>query len=396
MMGHTGYVNTAKMRRVVRSGLVGIGGLLVFTLIGCGTPKVTSQVLLPAKSHEASQVKRVAILPFSGASDISNEVEAMLVNTRVQGQLYFTVVERTALNKVMKEQAIALSGAVDETTAARVGKLVGAEGVIMGVVKTDMAHKPYEETRSKCLAYDKKFNCTNQREYTVRCVKSDAYFSFTPKIVSVATGHILASEVLVGRSSLQRCDDSSSGGNAVADLASMLMGGGASKTNAGMRSDSEMLGEAKNQALNKFREMMAPHYDHPPPAAAKEKVAQGVKWAKEGRLDRGCEFWQEAYSLHAQGYAIHYNLGLCAEMVGKLPEALDYYEKADRLTGKPVKEINEALGRVRQTMAEQRRLEEQMQKEVNRPATTGEPQKVLQSPVSFPQQPAPRKGRSQP
>ena len=139
--------------------------------------------------------------------------------------------------------------------------------------------------------------------------------------------------------------------------------------------------------------------DDTPPAAAKEKIDQGVKWAKEGRLDRACEVWQEAYSLHSQGYAIYYDLGLCAEMVGKLPEALEYYEKADRLTGKPVKEINEALGRIRQTMAEQRRLEEQMQKEVNRPATTGEPQKVgplpLQSPVSFPQQPAQRKGRSQ-
>src|SRR5262249_38072754 len=152
----------------------------------------------------------VAVLPFLGASDISSDVEAMLVNTRMQGQPYFTVVERTALNKVMKEQAISLSGAVDETTAATGGKLVGAEGVIMGVVKTDMAHKPYEETRSKCLAYNKKFQCTSQREYTVRCVKSDAYFSFTPKIVSVDTGHILASEVLVGHSKLQRCENDSS------------------------------------------------------------------------------------------------------------------------------------------------------------------------------------------
>ena len=91
-----------------------------------------------------------------------------------------------------------------------------------------------------------------------------------------------------------------------------------------------MLGDAKNQALRKFQQMMAPHYvsrefvmlekdDTTPRAAAKEKIDQGVKWAKEGRLDRACEFWQEAYSLHSQGYAIHYDLGLCAEMVGKLP-----------------------------------------------------------------------------
>src|SRR5437868_6155663 len=124
-MEHAGYVNIPKMRRVLRLCLVGIPGLLAFALVSCGPPKITSQVLLPAKSHEASQIKRVAVLPFSGTRDISSEVAAMLGNTRVQGQPYFTVYERADLNKVMTEHAISLSGAVDETTAARVGKLVG-------------------------------------------------------------------------------------------------------------------------------------------------------------------------------------------------------------------------------------------------------------------------------
>jgi curli biogenesis system outer membrane secretion channel CsgG len=410
-MGPAEYVNIPKMRRVVRPCLVGIPGLLAFALVSCGAPKITSQMLLPAKSHEAAQIKRVTVLPFSGTPDIRHDVETMLVNTRVQGQPYFTVVERAELDKITAQQAISLSGAVDETTAAKVGKLVGAEGVIMGVVKAGVEKRPYDEKRSKCVAYDQKKKCTSQQEYTVKCVKSDAYFSFTPKIVSVATGHILASEVLDGRTGQERCEeDSAAGVQAVAGLVSALMGGDAKQANSGMRSDSEMLGDAKNQALRKFQQMMAPHYvsrefvmlekdDTTPPAAAKEKIDQGVKWAKEGRLDRACEFWQEAYSLHSQGYAIHYDLGLCAEMVGKLPEALEYYEKADRLTGKPVKEINEALGRVRQTMAEQRRLEEQMQKQVNTPATTVGPQKVEPPPPQVvpvsSQQPSQRKGRSQ-
>ncbi|MSQ48569.1 MAG: hypothetical protein EXR78_09360 [Deltaproteobacteria bacterium] len=382
MMVHTGYVGTLdegyQVRRVLRPLLVVIAGLLVFDFLGCAPPKITSQVLLPAKSHEASKIKRVAVLPFSGTSDVSSDVEAMLVNTRVQGQPYFTVVERTALNKVTTEQAISLSGIVDETTAAKVGKLVGAEGVIMGMVKTDVAHKPYTKPRSKCTSQDKKGKCLGWQEYTVQCKRSDAYFSFTPKIVSVATGRILASEVLVGQDSQERCSDDSSP--------------------TGMQSDAEMLGVAKKVALSKFREMIAPHYvkrefvileedDTKPPAAAKDKITQGIKWAKEGRLDRACELWQDAYSLHSQGYAIHYDLGLCAEMVGKLPEALEYYEKADRLTGKPVKEINEALGRVRQSMVQQRRIEEQMQKEISTPTTTEEP-------VTSPQRPAQKKSRS--
>jgi hypothetical protein len=82
-------------------------------------------------------------------------------------------------------------------------------------------------------------------------------------------------------------------------------------------------------------------------------------------------------------------------MVGKLPEALEHYEKADRLTGKPVKEINQALGRVRQSMAQQRQIEEQMQKDINTSVTTEEPRKVAPLPVSAPQQRLQRKSGSQ-
>jgi curli biogenesis system outer membrane secretion channel CsgG len=407
MMVYTGYVGTPygghQVRRVWRPLLVGIAGLLAFSFVGCGPPKITSQVLLPGKSHEASQIKRVAVLPFSGTSDMSSDVEAMLVNTRVSGQPYFTVVERTALNKVMTEQAISLSGTIDDTTAAKVGKLVGAEGVIMGVVKTEVAQKLYQETRSRCVSKDQKGKCTSTQDYTVQCKKRDAYFSFTPKIVSVATGRIVASEVLVGQNSQQTWADSSPDSDAVTGLVKTLMGGDTKKANTGMQSDGEMLGAAKQEALNKFREMIAPHYvnrqfvilegdDTNPPAAAKDKITQSIQWAKEGRLDRACEIWQDAYGLHSQGYAIHYDLGLCAEMVGKLPEALEYYEKADRLTGKPVKEINEALGRVRRSIVQQKQIEEQMQKDVNTPATTEAPRQV---PVTPAQQRLQRKGGSQ-
>ena len=409
MMVHTEYVKTSDRvhqgRQVWQPRLVGLAGLLAFACMGCGGPKITSQVLLPAKSHEASQIKRVAVLPFTGTSDISSEVEAMLVNTRIAGQPYFTVVERTALHKIMTEQAISLSGTIDERTAAKVGKLVGAEGVIMGVVKSDVVQTPYQETRVRCVSQDQKGKCTNTQNYTVSCMKRDAYFSFTPKIVSVATGHIVASEVLAGHNNQQTCTDSTPDGNAVAGLVAALMGGDPKKASTSMQSNAEMLGAAKQESLNKFREMMAPHYvqrqfvilegdDTNPPAAAKDKITQGIQWAKQGRLDRACEIWQDAYSLHSQGYAIHYDLGLCAEMVGKLPEALELYEKADRLTGKPVKEINQALGRVRQSMAQQRQIEEQMQKNVYTPVTTEEPRKVTPLPVSAPQQ-RPKKSGSQ-
>jgi curli biogenesis system outer membrane secretion channel CsgG len=44
----------------------------------------------------------------------------------------FSVVERDKLNLVLKEQGLATAGAVDPTTAAKVGKLLGVQYVVMG------------------------------------------------------------------------------------------------------------------------------------------------------------------------------------------------------------------------------------------------------------------------
>jgi len=49
-------------------------------------------------------------------------------------------------------------------------------------------------------------------------------------------------------------------------------------------------------------------------------------------------------------------------LTGKLPNALERYERADRLTGDPVKEISQAQGRVRVRLEREKRLAEQMQK----------------------------------
>jgi len=59
--------------------------------------------------------------------------------------------------------------------------------------------------------------------------------------------------------------------------------------------------------------------------------------------------------------AKYYLLGVCAETQGKLKKALEYYDKADRMTGSPVKEINTALGRVRVSLEKRKKLEEQLQ-----------------------------------
>jgi hypothetical protein len=326
-------------------------GVLIIIFEGCATT-VKTRMLVPAKASEAAKIRRVAVLPFAGptGNQVSVDIEALLVGVRVKDKPFFSIIERNALEKIMEEQKLQLYGLVDEKTAAKVGKLTGAEGIILGTVtQCTTEDKSYSQERSKCVSKDAEGRCTKRSKYKVSCTERNAYFSFTPKMVNVTTGKIVASESLSGKSKDNVCQDS----------------------NRPLRGKKELLTQAKNQAIEKFREMVAPYCltveiklldkdDTKMSSEVKEKIARGIKWAKIERLDRACEFWHEAYDLHPKGYAIPYLLGVCAEISGDLEKALSYYEKADRNTGSPVKEISEALGRVRVSIEKQKKLDEQL------------------------------------
>lgn len=340
------------MKRCIISTFITILATMILTS-GCAH-KINTVMLCPAKAHEATELRRIAVSDFSGrgGNQVSSDIEALLVGVRMDGDPYFNVIERTRLKKIMKEQRLHLTGAVDEKTAVTVGRLIGAEGVIFGsVTQSTVENKRYSESRSKCASKNKKGKCTRWRDYKVSCTKRDAYYSFTPKVVNVATGQIVASEILTGHATDSECRDSGTP----------------------LKGKREMIEGAKSQALEKFRELIAPYQvnvritllvsdDSNMPTVAKDKLNLGVKWADKGRMDRACQLWHEASNIHPTGYAIPYLLGVCAEISGNKQEALGYYEKADRNTGKPVEEINEALGRVRVAMDQQKKLEVQLRK----------------------------------
>lgn len=83
----------------------------------------------------------VAVLDFDGlmlgeagnSVNLGKAVSAMLV-TEFANQPGLRVIERQRLKDILTEQKLALSGRVDESTAIKVGKLLGAQYVIHGSV----------------------------------------------------------------------------------------------------------------------------------------------------------------------------------------------------------------------------------------------------------------------
>jgi len=91
--------------------------------------------VLPAQPKEKP---RLAVVDFQikvaqAEKALGTAMSDLLIDALVETGRY-TILERSALQEIREEQIMALSGEVDATTGAEVGKLVGAEYLVVGVV----------------------------------------------------------------------------------------------------------------------------------------------------------------------------------------------------------------------------------------------------------------------
>jgi curli biogenesis system outer membrane secretion channel CsgG len=102
---------------------------------GCApSGRIGVTVQKPAAIHLAG-VKEIAVVDFRGPQGSGGQVATLLQSWLMESQFY-TVVEREKLNRIMDEQNLAMTGIVDESTAAEVGKLAGVDALIFGEVTT--------------------------------------------------------------------------------------------------------------------------------------------------------------------------------------------------------------------------------------------------------------------
>ena len=319
---------------------------------GCAT-SIRTSVLAPARAHDAAKFTRAAVLPFSGPEGklISNNIEALMASVQVHGRSFYNIVERAEIEKVAKENKFQMSDLVNQATAQSLGKLLGAQAIVVGSVSRYATEdKHYKEGRSKCVSKDKKGNC-KWRDFTVSCRQRTATIQFTPKIINVETGSIAASEIISGQASHSACSDSGTP----------------------LKGNNELLDLAMKSALEQYRTFVAPHQTNVKitlitsdnskmNSQAKDAVKDGVTWAKADRLDRACECWNRAALYHKKGYAIPYLIGVCYETKGELQKAQHYYKIADEEATEPVEELSAALERVQDRIQKEKVLFEQLEK----------------------------------
>ncbi len=127
----------------------------------------------------------VAVLTFASnekaqnlAESVTEKLVTQLVNLR-----RFRVIERSALDKIMEEQKLGMTGFVDDETAVKVGKLAGADLIILGRINIEIGFAKVSargiDTETSELIVAKESNSGNTNietiEYLVEQVAIDIY-----------------------------------------------------------------------------------------------------------------------------------------------------------------------------------------------------------------------------
>jgi curli biogenesis system outer membrane secretion channel CsgG len=123
---------------------LGLVATAAFALPSLGQTAAAPAAATPAPS--AGPKKRVAVMNFDYGTvrttvqqifgsdqDVGKGISDMLVEKLVNGGQY-SVIERNALDKILKEQNFSNSDRADATTAAKIGAVLGVDAIIIGSI----------------------------------------------------------------------------------------------------------------------------------------------------------------------------------------------------------------------------------------------------------------------
>jgi curli biogenesis system outer membrane secretion channel CsgG len=208
-------------------------------------------LLIAVPSFGQAPRKRIAILDFDYATvqssvsavfgtnqDVGKGIADLLVD-RLVTDGHYSVIERKAIAKIMAEQNFSNSDRVDPTSAAKLGKLLGVDAIVIGSITQfgrDDQNRSASGTGFGGIANRYGLGGVGQH-------KAKAVVGISARLVSVETGEILA--VASGKGESQR-----SGANLLGGGGSWNGGGGAvdmGSSNFGQT----IIGEAVGQAVTR-------------------------------------------------------------------------------------------------------------------------------------------------
>lgn len=291
---------------------------------------VTTIIQLPPNYPQTQGVnERLAILEIKGdrSGGMESALTSIMTNYQYNGKTYFTLVDRSNLDKITSEVAKGQSGLIDDRSAAQVGKLAGAKAILVGAYSSSSSDERYQESR-----YDYK----SKTDYKVGCTRRLIQIDLGIRIIEVDTGKVVYAQQIPNLSTSSKCDDKDYGAldNPITKIPSL----NTAISYAIIRDIAPHTASLNISFINTPKEVKN--------EAARILFSRAIDWAKTGRLDRACPDWIQSNETEPNNPVIVYHLGICAEAQGDVISSEAIYNKADKLTNAPNTVISAALQRI--------------------------------------------------
>ena len=209
----------------------------------CVAQQTPSKKRLAILNFEYGTVQSSVAAIFGSNQDVGKGISDLLVQKLVEDGKY-SVIERNALDKVLTEQNFSNSDRADPTTAAKIGRVLGVDAVVLGSItqfgrddkNTTVGGAGFGNLTSK-------FGIGGAQKRDAK-----AAVAVTARMVDTSTGEILAAVTGTGESKRSGTSLVGAGGNGGS-------GGGAYDMTSKNFGDT-ILGEAVHQAVNSMAEQL--------------------------------------------------------------------------------------------------------------------------------------------
>ncbi|WP_373071616.1 CsgG/HfaB family protein [Sulfurimonas sp.] len=318
---------------------------------GCAQ-KVYIQALIPANVTDMANNKKVAVGEFKNDSTgLSTKVESNIASYMLNGKKYFEVLNRKNIDQIIKEQKLQSSDLIDEKTAIRVGKIVGAQAIINGQETSSSAKEgKYKEKRKRCKKYSKeKKECVKYEYYTVTCHTTDATLSANINILALESASVIHSDYFTKRYKANSCKNYGDILNSVQALQSL------SKTIA-----YEFVSQLAPKYVH-FRVTLLDDIDLDASDEQEKKLENALKYIEAKRMDKAELILSDLLDeFEGQSYVVAYNLAVVKEAFGKYQEAKNLYDLSDEIANEPIDEINAAVIRIKKIIKDKNEAKRQI------------------------------------
>ena len=290
--------------------------------------------VLEAPTKQFNNIKKIGVMEFTGDREagqiLSDQIIARLLQedrgiqmqetgfmglgktvegvTHIKGfkTNVYSVIERNQINEVLKEQKMGLSGTIDESTAAKVGAILGLDAIILGSVNYE---KKEENTTKNYTGLDGK-------KYTKHCKIRKISSTASMKIVEVSTAEIIGVETAAFGNEDTKCDDERSN----------------------IQNYNQLLNGALSATAQKFVNYFAPGYtlvrfemEKIKLKELKKQADQACDYLKDGNLRQAYPLLIAIYEADSYNPKAAYNAGIIHEMTGLYQDAINYYTIANQL-----------------------------------------------------------------